>query len=68
MAYAGIDNIVQQINDLIDQQLLFLERDLQQIDDSACQEYGRRFDTISRLCHQLDRYSAPAAGSERIGA
>lgn len=68
MAYAGIDNIVQQINDLIDQQLLFLERDVRQIDDFACQEYSRRFDRISRLCHQLDRYSAPAASSERIGA
>jgi hypothetical protein len=53
MPYVDIEAIVREINTLLDQQLIFLNRDLHGVDISDWQEYESRYSKIRLLCEQL---------------
>ncbi len=63
MPRADVDAIVRELNTLLDQQLAFLDSDLNHLDRSAWLEYDRRYGQIRTLCEQLDLESPSGAGS-----
>jgi hypothetical protein len=48
-----IEAMIREINSLLDQQLAFLNRDLQRVDVSGWLEYEQRYSRIHVLCEQL---------------